>query len=371
MGAEKFLMSAEERLSYGKSITVGMMRDSFWSQFIGQGNGKIIKIAELAGNSVAGTTTSIRIRGKLAGAGITGDQEFAENTGNQTNLYQTAVIESFGNSVKSKKDINILTNNLAINFRAEAQEDLEDWSFRAFDYKITKKLSSNLTNIVASSKVGDYSVNDVTKIVKGDKFSCADIDEVLKRNNHGVDGVGAKSPKLKPVIIEETDTKGIKVKNRYYVLVLHSTQYLDLTNDQVWIEYQKNAPQSNMNNVFTGQAGMYKGVIIIDGGAYQENEESGMLTSNEIADYEASDGSCTAVGLFLGENAMVFGSDSGFMVTDDTYDVKTKLEIAIKRTIAIAKTNPSLTDNMNSVYNGKDYGVIGIISSIEDSCDVV
>ena len=64
---------------------------------------------------------------------------------------------------------------------------------------------------------------------------------------------------------------------------------------------------------------------------------------------------------------MLMPMDTGYNYFEDKYDMDRKAIVAVDRLYGLAKTNykakAGVTEEENSIYNGKDYGVIAVVSA--------
>jgi N4-gp56 family major capsid protein len=352
-----------------REITTSVINESRFAQFIGLGNNAIIKTQKEDG--LSGTAT-MKYRGLIRNGGVSGDDDFDTNEGSLTYLAQTIGLESSGNSVKSGKTIKLLNQVYFENFREDAKEGLTESETDKMDRRIYSRLSDGLTNIVACNHHADA---DTTGIVAGDVLTVADVEEAGRRAREGKDGQGNDVPRLRPYkTIMSKDAHGVEVKREIFVMFVGSKSAWNLKQDPAWASKQESASDIGLNSpVFSGQLGVIDDVVLVQHSTVS-NEYAGIYTSadtgidgQDFSGYAGSASLKTEINLLVGATAMLMPMDTGYNYYEDKYDMDRKAKVAVDRLYGISKTRfkgKAGTDEENSIYHDKDYGVIGVVSAL-------
>jgi len=361
------------RQQHGREITVNYTEQSMFNPLMGSSNDAIIK-TELVESGAQASVATMHMRGLVRGAGVEGNTDFDDNMDKLEYLSQDITYEIFGNAIQSK-DRRIESKSAADNFRNDAKDGLSDWARDTSDRIIVSRLSQDCTNIIACNAATGFDASNVTSgIASGDIFNTQAIDEAVKRATMGIDGTGAKHPRIRPYILKVAENNGIPVYEKFYVMMVGTTSATALREDPIWREEQKYAAERGAgHNFFTGQLGIHNGVIIVNGGSWTD-EYAGIMNSGNGAFRGASamDGYAgtaalkTEVNLFLGATAGLLPMDEGFNYYEDTYDMGRKMKIACDRGWAFQKTRyvGKTAAQQALSWHGKDYGVIAVVAAM-------
>lgn len=347
------LTDNESVKKYAKDITVATMQDSKWLPFMGANDNSIIKTKKEIGVKEGGNV-KMRFRALVRGAGITGDTDFEGNEDVMPYLYQSVDMELVGNALKSPGRLSDQSD--ALDFRSDAKSGLSDWGADKMDRIIYTRLSDSSTNICIS---GHYTVNTKATLTTSDTFSTADIDEMMTRAKKGVDHAGTAVPRLRPVKTMMYDGKIIRLKQPMFLLKIGSKSAQDLRSDTSWEgAHQSAGVRGDSNAIFTGQLGVWNGVIVVEDGT-QTTEYAGIIPA---ADGGSGANLAYEKNLFLGATSALMPMDGMFKYWEENIDAGRKLRIAIDRVFGFQKTkwtaSTGNTDGVGTVYHNKDYGVI-------------
>lgn len=369
---------------YGRTITTKTVELNWWNKFMNNDEGAVI-MTDLRTESPneEGGTVRVYFRDHIEGDGITGNQDFEDNIGAQSTLYQDVDYGIFGQSLKSKAKK--LESKMATeNFRSKAHKDLPKWLGTREDRIITAKLTAGATNIVACSAAdGVHAINDTSLIKAGDRFSTAAIVEAKKRAKNGVDGAGNPHPIVEPFVVKTIDKEGIVDYVEYHLLVIGQNAAEQLGEDPLWIEAQKfAAKRGESNSIFTGAFGTYKGVVVFERSNWSARK-AGIITSDLVEykttvngvetvyatgfdSYAGVAGQKTEINLFLGATAGLKPFDEGFDYYEDPKEGGRKLLIGADRGTGFDKTKfkGKTTAEQASVYHNKDFGMIAIVNAV-------
>lgn len=361
------------RVEHGREITVNYTEQSIFNPLMGSSNDAIIK-TELVENGLSASVVTMHMRGLVRGAGVEGNTDFDANMDSLEYLSQDVAYEVIGNAIPSK-DRRIESKTAADNFRSDAKDGLTDWMRDVSERTIVSRLSQDCTNIVACNAATGFDVSNVTTgIAAGDFFNTLAIDEAKRRATLGVDGAGARHPRIRPYRLKVSENNGIPVYETFYVMMIGTNAVTHLREDPIWREEQKYAAERGIShNFFTGQLGIHNGVILIDGGAWTD-EYAGIANSgvnayrgaSSMGGYAGTSGNTTEINLFLGATAGLLPMDEGFNYYEEDYDMKRKMKIAVDRGWAFQKTRyMGKTEAQKALaWHNKDYGVIAVVSSI-------
>ena len=328
------LSTAAARHILARDLTVEMMSESKWTQFMGTTNFSIIKTQDATKQGDIAGTITMRMRGVITGDGVVGNEDFDTNDEELMHLYQTVALENFGNSVKSGKNTRLLKQVHFVNFTNDSKDALTDWGVRKLDNTIYTRFSTGCTNVVYC---GHSTATVATAVVPGNVLTVDDVREAVRRARKGVDASGNRVPKLRPIKIQVDDVNGVKVTRKIYLMKVGDDSAINLKQDPEWLALQEAAKANNLDApLFSGKLGVIEDVVLVNDGTYSP-EEAGILTSDQIAAY-AGTGVKTEINLLLGATAGLMPMDTGFTWYEDKYDSNRKAKISVDRDFGFAKT---------------------------------
>ncbi len=362
------LSDAEVSHRLSKEITVAVMEDSKFTQFIGLGNNAIIKTQKEDG--LSGTAT-MKFRGLIRNGGVAGDADFDTNEGTLTYLTQTIGLESAGNSVRSGKATKILSQVHFENFKEDAKDGLTESETDKMDRRIISRLSDNCTNILACNHHTDL---DTANITAGDVLTVADVVATVTRAKAGKDAAGNAAPRLRPYkTIVTKDAHGVSVKRDIFVMYIGSKSAYNIKQDPEWTSKQEAATDTGITAmIFSSQVGVIEDVVLVEQSTVSD-EYAGMYTSTDTGidgqDFSIYNGASdlkTEINILVGSGAMMMPMDTGYNYYEDKYDMDRKAMVACDRDYGIAKTKfigKAGTPEVDSIYHNKDYGVIAVVAA--------
>jgi N4-gp56 family major capsid protein len=368
MSAMYTLSDAKVKHSLSRDITVAVINESRFAQFIGMGNNALIKTQKEDG--LSGTAT-MKFRGLIRNGGVSGDEDFDTNEGSLTYLSQTVGLESSGNSVKSGKSVKILSQVHFENFREDAKDGLTESETDKMDRRIYARMTDGATNIVASGNHTDLTTGS---IAAGDVLTVADVEEAARRAREGKLANGSAAPRLRPIkTIVSKDAHGIEVKREIFVMFVGSRSAYNLKQDPAWQAKQEAAADLGMGSfIFSSQLGVIDDVVLVQHST-NSSEYAGIYTSadtgidgQDFSGFAGASSLKTEINLFCGANAMLMPMDTGYNYYEDKYDMDRKVKVAVDRLYGLAKTHyvgKAGTTEVDSIYHDKDYGVIAVVSA--------
>lgn len=362
------LSEAGVRKDIAKEITTAVVEDSIFQQFIGTGANAPIKTQNETGN--INGLVDIRLRGNIRDGGVKDNEDFETNRGTLINLYQQVILETHGNSVRSGKDVKLLNQTQFINFREDAKEGLREGETDKLDRIILSRATADCTCIVAAGHRTDTTTANITAT---DYATVADIRDVIATAKSSKHKDGSKKPKITPYkTILTTDTHGVQIKRRIYLMFVGEATAFNLKQDPAWAEAQQAASDIGLGSpIFTGQLGVIDDCVLIDIGTVTE-EYAGIYTSadtgfdgQDFSVYKGASNAKTEINILMGATAMVMPMDDGFNYYEDTYDMGRKAEVGIDRHMAIQKAKfvGKTAKEIASSYHNKDFGVVAFVAS--------
>lgn len=374
--AKDFLSDTDTIVEYSKDVTKRAMQKSKMKPFIGVASGE--HGAMLKANRATlgvGNIVTITLEDDLIQAGATGNVTLNASSEELKRLRQLISVDRFQHQVPSNEDI--VTQRTASKFKATAKDKLGNWATIKFDRIVISALTANLTNIVASNH---YTDEDSKNIEVADILSTKDIEEAKRRAIDGVDAKGNPAPPLVPIKINESESAGYYEELEMFILFVGTNSAANLKKDPNWKQAQENARERGKTNpLFSGALGFWDGVLVLNIKSDTERT-SGILRSNgkftgfgdvkkfDLTTYAGKDDQRTEINLFVGASAGQIVVDKGiqYYEQEDKDDVR-RMNVSIDRVMGFAKTKFLSSANEgvleDSVFDGKDYGVIGVISS--------
>ena len=356
------------RKDIAKEITTAYIEDSIFEQFIGTGSNAPIKTQNETGN--LNGLVDIRLRGNIRTGGVKDNEEFETNRGSLINLYQQVILETHGNSVESGKDVKLLNQTQFINFREDAKNGLTEQETDKLDRIILSRASDDCTCIVPAGHRGE---TDTASITSTDYATVADVRAVVALAKSSKDAAGDPKPKVTPYkTILTTDTHGIQIKRKIYIMFIGEATAFNLKQDPAWADAQEAASNIGLGSpIFTGQLGVIDDCVLIDIGTVTD-DYAGIYTSadtgfdgQDFSAYAGASDAKTEINILMGATAMVMPMDDGFNYYEDDYDMKRKAIIGIDRHMAIqkAKFKGKKQVEIDSAFHDKDFGVIAFVAS--------
>ena len=356
------------RKDIARSITEAYIEGSIFEQFIGTGDNAPIKTQNETGNTNG--LVDMRLRANIRTGGVKGNEDFETNRGKLGNLYQQLILEVHGNSVESGEDVKLLNQTQFINFRDDAKDGLTEQETDKLDRIILSRATADCTCIVAAGHRTDITTANITAT---DYATVADIRDVIATAKSSKHKDGSKKPKIKPYkTILTTDTHGVQVKRKIYLMFVGEATAFNLKQDPAWAEAQQSASDIGLGSpIFTGQLGVIDDCVLLDIGTVTE-DYAGIYTSADtgfdgqsFAGYKGAAGAKTEINILMGATAMLMPMDSGFNYYEEDYDMKRKARIGIDRQLAIQKAKfvGKKAHEIASSFHNKDFGIVAFVAS--------
>ncbi len=381
LSAEDFLSDADTRISYSKEITRAVTARSKIEPFLARSESDINAIIKVVRKTCElGNVIGIELEDELVESGATGNVTLDASSEELKKIKQFVKVDRWQHAVPSNGDI--ITQRSADKFKTSAKTSLKNWGTRKFDKVFFSAMSADCTNIVCA---GHHTTHDCTTIVKADVLTTADVEEARRRAELGVDGITVNGveggvPPIVPVSTNKEENAGFYEDLPIFVMLVGTNTARHIKNDANWAEARKDARERGKTNpIFTGALGFWDGVLLLAVGN-DTPRQSGILTSksdfvgfsnvkkSDLSTYAGDSGQTTEINLLLGAGAAHMVVDMGVAYYDyaDKDDIR-RMNAAIDRVYGMAKTKYSASANdgilENSIFDGKDYGVIAVVAS--------
>lgn len=369
-------------------IEKGYWADSLFDFYTGSGADRVIRQYKITDLS----PFTARLKGKSYGDGVTGNANIADNLDEMDWYARTLSPEVIANGFQSEIDIYSTTKN--IDFVKECKENLIQWFAERSDRFIIANLTNNLTNVVCASAaaangihpyVAGNSVKDMcAKVSKGDVCSVESIRRLIFCAKNGIGLDGKESFVVKPTRVQVRTIGDAQFISKVYLLFIDSYQAEQLKSDPEWKQMQAvNHNQGLEHSFFTGFLGKIDNCWIVELPTWSK-EQAGLLHSevdnNQFAKYVNKDAElvsvndyhgnnqATSIGFLLGASACIYANNGNIRLLTQKADMNRKTLVAADKIIGVRKAVFDAIKsggNHNSIYHGKDFGVIGYITSKE------
>jgi len=376
LSAKDFVSDSETKIAYSKEVTRAVTAKSKIEPFLarpGSENEAIIKTVKKT--CELGNIVSVSLEDELTEAGATGNVTLDASSEELKEIKQFIKVDRWQHMVPSNGSV--VTQRGADSFKNRAKNSLKNWGTRKFDKVFFNSMSADCTNVVCA---GHHDTHDCSNIVQSDVLTTADVEEARRRAELGVDGEGKPVPPIQPVSSSKEENAGFYEDLPMYVMFVGTNTARHIKNDPNWAEARRDARERGKSNpIFTGALGFWDGVLLLNIGN-DTPRQSGILTSksnfegfsnvkkSDLSTYAGDSGQETEVNLFMGAGAAHMVVDMGVQYYDypDKDDVR-RMNAAIDRVYGLAKTKFEASANdgilKDSVFDGKDYAVIAVVSS--------
>lgn len=373
-------------IEIGKEIEAMSWIKSPFEPFVGTGSDRGIRTYHVAKKQ----PYRPRLKERLTGTGVRGNEEFSTNYDDISILNQTIYPDIVGNGVLSP--VFHYEEMQSIDYEKEAKDSLATWSMDVRDKQLVAALTNDMTNCVvadATNKFKDSSakkdVKSATKeIVKGDVVTVKMLERAIFMARTGIDYKGNNlSYPLKPTRAQRQRAGDISFMHYSYIILLDSYGIYQLQSDDEWREMQKYAGiRGDANNLFMGLAGMIQGCPVIDMGVWSKTQAG--LCNSEVGDSEFkqyilaenvnnkfvtpqdyADTQPLCIGALIGASALLMAGTSYPRIYMESRDAGRKKAIGIDRVQAIAKAKFGHDNKGLEKENGKDFATIGLFYSKE------
>lgn len=374
--------------------TVAEKLERIWSEqskfkvFFGKGETRGVRTIDIGAGEASYTP---RIKMSLQGDGVRGNVEFEANPYKFDIFCQTVYPELVKCSKSGIKDHLNNDLKLCVNFLITCMQ-------QKVDNCLCANLLNDLTNVVvadATNGVKEALANDSVldyskKCVKGDVLTLKALRRAIMMAKTGMvynnPNKAGQTFILEPLKSSVEKVGNVEQVHNSYVFLLDSYQIEQLMNDPEWQDNQRYAGiRGEANNIFQGLVGIVDNCPVIDMGVYSIHQ-AGLMNSRtpdsvfqdhidarNYADntitlpsaYQKDESNPVSIGYLIGANALVMPSENTTKFWYDKRDGGRKISIGIDRFFAITKTKWRSFAGANQIYNNKDFGVIGIISSCE------
>ena len=332
-------------------------------QFAGEDDNNVIQISRELKKS-KGEQESFGLVTRLAGDGVTGDDELEGNEEAMASYAETVAIDQIRNAVRLKGKLD--EQKAAYDQIKPAKENLRKWMKEFICRQVFLKLGgvTNTTLVDVNgvtvggralwSNTPDFIPDADENAGFGNRYLCADFAAGTTSLAAGdtmtldlVTRVATKAklanPKIQPLSVDGED---------FYVMYLHPLQARDIRLSSDWKTAQQNARErSEKNPVFRGALGYWSGVLLLENEFVPWLDVSVALNSFRGA---ASGTDCAvdcARALLCGRQAVLMAEASNpEALVVETFDYKNKDGVAASFIGGIQK----------AMFNSKEFGVIAL-----------
>lgn len=370
-------------------IEIGYWQDSLFDFYTGIGAQKCIRQYKV--NDVSSFTA--RLKGKSYGDGVMGNANITDNLDSIEWYARTLSPNVVANGYESEIDIYTKTKN--IDFVKESKENAIQWFSERSDRMILANLTNNLTNIVCASAanasgvhpyVAGNTIKDMcAKVQAGDVCSVQSIRKLIFNAKNGVNYDGSDTFVIKPTKIDVRTLGDVQLTSKIYTLFIDGYQAEQLKSDPEWKEIQAvNTNQGLNHNYYTGYLGKIDNCYVVELPKWGR-EQAGLLNTEvsddefakfvnpdadivPLSDYAGANNHPTSIGLLLGASACIYANSGSVRMLTAKSDLGRKTIVGVDKIIGVRKAVFDAIksgQNHNSVYHGKDFGVIGYITSKE------
>lgn len=324
-------LSALQAQLWYKELFADMQDYTFMSKLSGSGPNNAIQIVEDL-RKQPGDTINFGLSVKLAGTGVTGDDELEGNEEAITTYQEALKIDQLRHAVRLKGKMD--EKKVAYSMRSDAKEKLAIWYAERWDQEIIDKLCGLTTSTFAnvpdapatSRRVWAGGQTDSNNLTAAMKFDTKVIDRAKQL-------ALLASPKVRPIRMKEGAYKG----QALFICIVHPYQGADLRNDPVWNQSQRDANvRGEGNPIFDGALGIYNNVII-----YQHEGIYTWTNTSQIP---------CARAVLLGQQAAVIGVGADMEWVEKEFDYGNKVGFSVGRIFGVIKP----------LFNSVDYGVVSI-----------
>jgi N4-gp56 family major capsid protein len=245
--------SALRQELWRKQLFADVKDNLYMNRFIGESEQSMIQeVTDLKAEK--GSNISIGLGMKLTvTGGITGDSTLEGSEVAMTDYDEDIAIDQLRNAVRLTGQMDEKKN--AYDMRVSAKNRLSDYLAERLDYEIINKLCGNTSATFANAPTAAASTRAIRA---GGAAAITDITTAMKMDCKVLDlakqTAQLASPMIRPLRIDGKDT---------YVAILHPYDALNLRQDPVWHQAQRDANvRGNDNPIFSGAMGMYNGIVV-------------------------------------------------------------------------------------------------------------
>ena len=321
---------AATRKIWSYNTIIEMEKYLFWLRFMGPGPNNIIQVEEQLMKE-RGDRITFYLAMKLTGAGVSGDTA-VEDAEEQPNFYtDTVTIDQLRHGIRlagrvTEQRIAIKLRPLSVTLLAIwMAEKLDSYTFRFMWGDAT--LTHGETGVApeATSIIYGGDATSTATVDASDVFDITMLDAAKEKAK-------TRSPKFRPVIINGQE---------FSAAVLHPYQMTDFQTNTAagqWMDIQKQLilKEGLKAPIFTGAAGVYKGVILFE----HDN-------INTATTWGAGSNVNGAEALFLGAQAGCFAWAEKPHWEEEVFDYRNKTGFSVGAMFGVTKT----------IFNSLDYAV--------------
>ena len=308
--------------AWAKQLFKEAERDNFFEKFTGKGADSIIQTVEDL-KKEKGDKITVPLVMRLTGTGVTGDNQLEGNE-EALQFYDFAVtVDQIRHAVRLEG--NMEEQKTQIDLRASAKDGLKIWLKEKIESTITAALVASPTTehtLIAGGKTAENLLT-TTDVITADMISVA------------ARKAKTATPKIRRPVVNGKE---------YYIMLVDPYQARDIKKDTKWQEAQKCCAERGMDNpIFTGMLGVYDGVVLHE---YENLPRTKTGASDAIVGHA----------LLLGCQAGVKAIAQEPTWKEKAFDYDNQVGFATGMIWGAGK----------SVFNGKDFAVIQLLTSSAD-----
>lgn len=374
-------------IEVSKKIEQVLWERSFWAPFLGQGQNRLL-MSFLTGKA---EPKRIRLKMPLVNQGARGNADFETARDHLEIFGQSLLPDIYKLSMRS--DDLLFEDIKDVDFIAEASESLTAWLLQTRDRCINAAAANNPTNIVvcdAANGVKDVSAHAsvaaaVNTVAAGDVMSVKALRKAILMAKRGKTWQNSDILPIRPALANKVSENKHNIWHESYFIFLDSYAAEQLKADNEWRDMQKYAAdRGDANRLFTGLLGVIDGSFVFEMPVWSL-AQAGMVNStisrsdvlpylkgisgSDITDPQSFRGAGvdTCQSLLFGANALaMMGADHVALTINDQADIGTKVEVGIRKLMAVDKIRYGEMDNEKfKAMQGFDIGAISIFSAME------
>lgn len=354
---------ADVTLSTSHAVTAEQFNDQTFQEYLkkqvlakymGTSSESMVHVNEDLGKS-PGDAITFNLVSQVDGAGISGDSTLEGNEEAFSVYGQRVTVNQYRNAIRLAGKLTEQRSPFSL--REQQRPQLVNWMAQKGENDVFSALHT--LNGTAYASAAEVAVKDAWLAANSDRVLFGAATSNNASNDHSaalleIDGTNdildtdqislarrlaqLANPKIRPIRLEGGE--------EIYVMFAHPYCVRDLKASTAWQQAQREAKmRGDMNPIFTGAAGMYDGVVVV------ETDRISLLSGVGASSIDV------AANFLCGAQAVLWaqaGVDGQKMVMkEDQFDYENQVGVAIASMYGVAK----------AVFNGKDHGVVTTYSA--------
>lgn len=330
MSASASIAGLQQEL-WRKQLFADVRDNLYMTRFIGESEQSMIQeLTDLKAESGSNISFGLGMKLTVTG-GITGDSTLEGSEVAMTDYDEDVAINQLRNAVVLTGQMDEKKN--IYDMRTSAKNRLADWFAERLDYEILNKLCGNASATFSNTPTAAASGRSV---FAGGVSAVGDVTTAMKMDCKVLDKAKQTAQLASPMI------RPLRIKGKeHYVVVLHPYDALNLRQDPVWHQAQRDANVRGEDNpIFSGALGMYNGIVV------HEHEYI----------YRTNDGSGSAYvarNILCGQQAGVIAWGAPVKWVEKSFDYGNQWGISCGAIFGVIKP----------MFNSTDYGVVTLFAA--------